>query len=41
MSGGNFGKIFKGDFLGAEVAIKKFAFEEDAKYVEREVGVLK
>lgn len=41
---GSFGKVFKGTYLGVDVAIKQiFKHDEPAymKYIEREISVLK
>ncbi len=45
MSQGNFGKIYKGDYFGTEVAVKEIlrtgSKELTEKYIAREVAVLK
>jgi len=42
---GSFGRLFKGDYLGVDVAIKNLFMtddaEEDAKYLAREISALK
>jgi len=41
---GNFGKVYKGVFLGAEVAIKQLYYVDDEdmqKYIQRELATLK
>jgi LIM domain kinase 1 len=41
---GNFGKVFKGVYVGTEVAIKQLYYVDDEdmqKYIEREMATLK
>ena len=41
---GSFGKVFKGTYLGVDVAIKQILRHNDPaymKYIEREISVLK
>ena len=41
---GSFGKVYKGNYLGMEVAIKQILRHDDPaylKYIEREISVLK
>lgn len=45
VAGGSFGKIFKADYLGLDVAVKQFlsdgSEEEDQKYIDREIATLR
>ncbi len=41
---GNFGKVYRGNYLGTEVAIKQLYYVDDEdmqKYIEREMATLK
>lgn len=44
LSSGNFGKVYRGTYLGTPVAVKKLLDVDDEfmhKYIEREMGILR